>query len=114
MPRGTFTNLGVNIAGQTRDITGFNTGNNQYTVSGALGAAPAVGTPFTVFATGISGVGQSTFRTDQNSIFAGGNVFTNIISDFSTAISVGGSDPNPLFGNPQTFTWRNLANPFYP
>ncbi|WP_145370471.1 nidogen-like domain-containing protein [Maioricimonas rarisocia] len=117
MPNNTFEDLGVTINGQTRNITAYTAGNNQFTVAGALGAAPTAGDGFSIFAENISGVGRSTFRTTHGTLAAGGNTFTNIISDFSAIDFLldgpgGNPDDDALFGNTQVFEWSVDATPF--
>ncbi|MFG0333465.1 MAG: beta strand repeat-containing protein, partial [Maioricimonas sp. JB049] len=67
-PNNTLLGLGLTISGNNRDITAFNNGNNAITINPALGAAPGVGTNFTINANDISGTGDSTFRSNVTSL----------------------------------------------
>lgn len=81
--------------GPTRQITNtaINAGNVRLT-TGALPAAPAPGTPFSIDWIGIAGVGQSTLVTADTDLAAGGNNFATVLSDFN---SVAGIDPFGTF-----------------
>lgn len=99
-----FLNSRLNLGG-TREITAqANAGaNSTITFTPALGAAPAVGTPFTIDAPNIAGVGTSTFRTEDNSVLDN-NVFTTVVSDFTD--QVGGAFYTTRIGAAsQSFTW---------
>lgn len=112
MPNQTFTGLGVFIDGQLRDISAYNNGTNVFTVLQAIAADLAPGAPFSIHAHNISGLGDSTFRSSFGSIGAGGNVFTNVISDFTSfdLLDPGNPDGDPILGNSQNFTWDTPPN----
>jgi Right handed beta helix region/Inverse autotransporter, beta-domain len=88
------------------------TPNDTITITPALGAAPAVGTPFTVTAFEQAGTGQSTFVTDSGPSVNTFNHFATVISDFGSNVNllgpaVGGTVSNGTF--PFSYTWQTFA-----
>ena len=85
-------------------ISSSNT-NETITISPALGAPPAVGTPFTVTAFEQAGTGQSTFITDSGPSVTTFNTFGTVISDFGSAVTLAGVNGT----GPFTYTWATVA-----
>lgn len=102
-----FLNSRLNLTG-TREITAQANagGNSTITFTPALGAAPAVGTPFTIDAPNIAGVGTSTFRTEDLSVLDN-NIFTTVVSDFTDGVgpATGSFYTTRIGFGSQSFTW---------
>lgn len=117
VPNLTLAGLGISVGGNIRGINTYTVGTRTYNVVNALPGTPAVGTPITVFANQLSGIGQSTFRTSFGTAAAGGNVIVNPggnISDFNNSVLL--PPGNDFFGIPEfgtSFNWTILANPFW-
>jgi hypothetical protein len=106
LPQGrSLLNSRLNLLAAGREITAQANagGNSTITFTPALGAAPAVGTPFTIDAPNIAGVGTSTFRTEDLSVLDN-NVFTTVVSDFTDQVG-GGFYSTRIGFNQQSFTW---------
>ncbi|MBX3452547.1 MAG: hypothetical protein KF777_23600 [Planctomycetaceae bacterium] len=106
LPQGrSLLNSRLNLLAAGREITAQANagGNSTITFTPALGAAPAVGTPFTIDAPNIAGVGTSTFRTEDLSVLDN-NVFTTVVSDFTDQVG-GGFYTTRIGFNQQSFTW---------
>jgi hypothetical protein len=117
LPNQTYIGLGLNFLG-SRDITGYNLGNDEITFAPGAPGDPTTypGANFSIVATNISGIGDSTFRSRFNSVLDAGNSWGNVISDFNDIDFLGdgpGGNPDDDVFN-QTFTWDTpFANPFY-
>lgn len=107
---GTFVNGPNN--GVSRQVDGSDPADNTVTFSEDFPAIPNVGDDLTLIAIEQSGVGASTFRTEDASVTTN-NQFDTVISDFGTVINFIDADPDEA---PYPYTWTTglVFPPIFP
>jgi parallel beta helix pectate lyase-like protein len=109
---GDFVNAFATIEGTNRVITttaaAAGTTPQSFTITQALGAAPIVGSSFTVTAAELAGTGESTFVTTTASATTLGTQFSSVLTGFNTQVGFLNGLESPGEGQ-FPFGWRTVS-----